>query len=59
VLTLRLDDAAPVTASAPGLLQQMPVDGLDVGEDAGGLVGSYSDDNSFSGRIEWVKIKLE
>ena len=57
-ITLRLDDAGPVSTNAPGLLQQMPADGLDVGEDAGGLVGAYSDDNSFGGQIDWVKIKL-
>jgi arylsulfatase len=58
-LTLRLDEVVPVSVSAPGLLQQMPADGLDVGEDAGGLVGPYPEDNSFGGRIDWVRIKLE
>jgi len=58
-LTLRVDEAVPASVNAPGLLQQMPADGLDVGEDAGGLVGPYPEDNSFGGRIDWVRIKLE
>ena len=37
----------------------MPADGLDVGEDAGGLVGPYKEENGFGGRIESVHIKLE
>ncbi len=59
MITLRFDEAAPVSANASGLLQQMPVDGLDVGQDAGGLVGPYTESNSFEGRIDWVRIKLE
>jgi arylsulfatase A-like enzyme len=58
-LTLALDDQPPISAQAAGLLQQMPTDGLDVGEDAGGLVGPYSEQNGFGGRIESVQIKLE
>jgi arylsulfatase len=59
LLTLTLDDQPAVSAKAAGLLQQMPVDGLDVGEDAGGLVGSYSESNAFGGTIESVRIKLD
>ena len=58
-LTLGIDDQSPVSAQAAGLLQQMPADGLDVGEDAGGLVGPYKEENGFGGRIESVHIKLE
>jgi arylsulfatase len=57
-LTLSLDDLPPLTARAPGLLQRMPADGLDVGEDSGGLVGTYSEDNGFGGTIESVQITL-
>ncbi len=58
-LSLTVDQKPSVVARAAGLLQQMPVDGLDVGEDGGGLVGIYSDDNAFGGRIESVRIVLE
>jgi hypothetical protein len=58
-MTLVMDDRPPVTAQAAGLLEQMPVDGLDVGEDAGGLVGPYSEENGFTGRIDSVHIKLQ
>jgi hypothetical protein len=59
VLTLALDDQPAVSARAAGLLQQMPADGLDVGEDAGGLVGPYQEGNNFGGVIESVHIKLD
>jgi arylsulfatase len=59
MIALALDAQPAVSARSAGLLQQMPADGLDVGEDAGGLVGSYSDDNAFGGQIEFIKIKLE
>jgi hypothetical protein len=36
----------------------MPVDGLDVGQDAGGLVGPYGEENGFGGSIESVHIQL-
>jgi arylsulfatase A-like enzyme len=58
-IAIALDDQFPVSAQAAGLLQQMPADGLDVGEDAGGLVGPYKEDNTFGGRIESVHIKLQ
>jgi hypothetical protein len=37
----------------------MPIDGLDVGSDQGGLVGPYPADNRFDGTIESVLIELE
>jgi arylsulfatase len=57
-LSLILNDREPVTARASGTLQQMPVDGLDVGQDAGGLVGPYGEENGFGGSIESVHIQL-
>jgi arylsulfatase len=59
VLELSLDQQPSVSARAAGLLQRMPTDGLDVGEDTGGLVGPYSEDNAFGGRIELVRIVLQ
>jgi len=58
-MTLILDNRPPVAVQAAGLLEQMPGDGLDVGEDAGGLVGPYAEDNGFTGRIDSVHIKLQ
>jgi arylsulfatase len=59
VLELTLDEQPSVSARAAGLLQRMPADGLDVGEDTGGLVGPYSENNAFGGRIESVRMVLE
>jgi arylsulfatase len=58
-LTLTLDDNRVATGKAPGLIKTMPVDGLEVGSDAGGLVGPYSQDNKFHGSIDSVLIELE
>ena len=58
-LTLTLDDKAVGACQAPGLIKAMPVDGLDVGSDQGGLVGPYSDSDQFGGTIESVRIELE
>jgi hypothetical protein len=57
-LSLSLDGKPAATASGPGLIEAMPTDGLDVGSDKGGLVGSYTGDNQFSGSIESVIIEL-
>jgi arylsulfatase A-like enzyme len=58
-LTLTLDDKPVAVGKAPGLIKTMPVDGLDVGSDAGGLVGPYSVDNKFNGAIDSVLIELD
>jgi arylsulfatase len=39
-------------------LATMPVDGLQVGRDEGGLVGEYSADNAFTGQVSRVEIEL-
>ncbi|HET6407685.1 MAG TPA: hypothetical protein VFG14_07375, partial [Chthoniobacteraceae bacterium] len=41
------------------LLGKMPVDGLDVGSDDGGLVGEYAELNEFGGIIESLTIELD
>jgi arylsulfatase len=58
-LTLSLDDKPVASAKAPGLIKTMPVDGLEVGSDAGGMVGPYSSDNKFDGSIDSVVIELQ
>jgi arylsulfatase len=57
-LTLTLDDKV-ATAKSPGLIKSMPVDGLDVGSDAGGLVGPYSQENKFRGIIDSLLIEVD
>ncbi|MBN2452131.1 MAG: arylsulfatase [Lentisphaeria bacterium] len=48
------------TAEAGGLIQSMPLDGLLVGGDDGGLVGRYGKDgNAFAGTIHEVCVELE
>ena len=41
-----------------GLFTAMPVDGLSVGSDEGGAVGSYKVPNTFTGTIESVVIEM-
>ena len=43
---------------APGLLNEMPVDGLQVGTDEGGLVDEYPIPVEFQGKIQSVDIRL-
>ena len=59
--TLRLEIAGAVVAmqKASGPLQTMPVDGLQVGRDLGGLVGEYGEENAFAGTLEKVRIELK
>ena len=58
-MTLLVDDMPPITGKAPGLIKTMPVDGLEVGLDAAGVVGPYSGENKFEGTVESVTIELE
>ena len=57
-ITLSVDGqkvAGPVAAT---LIDKKPLDGLEVGRDAGGAVGLYETPNPFSGRIESVVIEV-
>lgn len=58
-LTLALDDKTVATGRVPSLIKTMPVNGLEVGSDAAGLVGPYSQDNKFHGTIDSVVIELD
>jgi len=58
-ISLAIDQQPAVTQRAAGGLTQMPSDGLDVGADEGGLVGSYSPDNAFGGLVHSIEIQLE
>lgn len=59
IVSLTLDGEPIATGKAPELIQTMPVDGLDVGWDSGGLVGPYRSDNRFDGVIDSVLIELD
>jgi len=58
-LSLAIDGQPAASGRAPGLIGQMPVDGLEVGRDEAGLVGPYTADNRFRGTIESVRIELD
>ena len=58
-MSLSLDGRPAVTGKAPGLLTQMPIDGLDVGSDQGSPVGPYGAANAFPGTVQSVTVELE
>jgi hypothetical protein len=58
-MNLTLGDKIVATAKAPGLIKTMPVDGLEVGSDAAGQVGPYSEENNFHGEIDSVHVQLD
>ncbi|MEZ5963156.1 MAG: arylsulfatase [Planctomycetota bacterium] len=56
-LVLDGGDAARADLTTP--ITTMPTDGLQVGRDAGGLVGPYARDNAFGGKIERVYVDID
>lgn len=58
-ITLKLDGKQVAQGKAPSTLKGTPKDGLDVGSDTGGLVGTYSEANSFKGTIKSAMIELD
>ncbi|AMV20916.1 arylsulfatase [Planctomyces sp. SH-PL14] len=57
-LTLSIDGQEVGGPVAATLIDRKPLDGLEVGRDAGGAVGLYEAPNPFSGRIESVVIEV-
>lgn len=57
-VTLRLDGDPVARDKAQGAMRRMPVDGLEVGRDAGGQVGTYGEAFPFEGTIERIIIEL-
>ena len=57
-MELIIDGSAVAKASAQ-LINSMPVDGLEIGADEGGSVGSYLSPNQFKGSIESVIISID
>jgi arylsulfatase A-like enzyme len=47
-----------VTGKVAGPLTEMPVDGLQVGQDSGGRVSDYTDSFRFTGRIRQASIRI-
>ncbi len=58
-LLLIVDGNKVTVDKAPAVIKSMPADGLDVGSDGGGLVGSYSSENKFNGHINSVVVDLK
>ena len=58
-LALTLDGEPVGKATGRGPIAAMPVDGLNVGSDEGGAVGSYKAPNKFAGLVESVAIELQ
>ena len=54
-----MDDKLLATADAGGPLVSQPIDGLQVGRDEKGAVGSYSVPFAFPGTIERVEITVD
>jgi arylsulfatase A-like enzyme len=57
-LTLSVNKVPVATGKAGGTLTKMPVDGLQVGRDAGGVVGDYKSPFPFGGEIGGVTVRL-
>lgn len=55
---LQINGVPVATKKARALLRVMPADGLQVGQDAAGLVGRYEAQNTFQGEIELVRVEL-
>lgn len=56
--TLRVDGKPIASGKTPGPLSEMPADGLQVGRDANGAVGPYTEPFAFPGKVEF-KLQIE
>lgn len=57
-LRMMVDGHDVATSKLQRTLKTMPIDGLEVGQDLGGLVGRYGKENAFQGKIETAVIQL-
>ena len=57
-VTLKIDGAMVAQGKTPGTMRDMPLDGLEVGEDRNGAVGRYPADKKFAGKVDTVKLQL-
>ena len=58
-MTLSVNDAPVAAGQAAQLITIQPVDGLQVGRDLKGTVGTYNEPNDFQGKIEKVTMDLK
>ena len=57
-MMLRIGEKIVVSGKSPGLISQMPGEGLQIGRDDRGAVGEYRAPNRFAGEIAKVRIEL-
>jgi len=57
-MTLTVDGKTVARAQADGCLTKMPLDGLQVGQDANGAVSDYETPNAFKGEVGKVTVEL-
>ncbi len=58
-VTLRWNGLEVARGTIPRLLSEQPLDGLQIGQDLEGCVGTYRSPNRYPGKIEAVTIRLE
>ncbi len=57
-MTATADGRSILNGKFPSLIKAMPVDGLHVGTDTGGLVGNYPADFRYNGELESILVEL-
>jgi hypothetical protein len=55
---LKVNDKTMLKGKTPGPMVDMPLDGLEVGEDRNGAVGRYPADKKFKGTVKNLSLKL-
>lgn len=59
VVTLRWNEPEIARGSIPNLSAEQPLDGLQIGKDSDGCVGTYRSPHKYPGQIEAATIRLE
>jgi arylsulfatase len=57
-VVLKVNDKTMLKGKTPGPMLDMPLDGLEVGEDRNGAVGDYPADKKFKGTVKSFSLKL-
>ena len=57
-VTLKIGDKVVAEGKTPGSMQDMPLDGLEVGVDSNGAVGRYPADKLFEGTVKKLSLKI-
>ena len=58
-VVLKVNGQVIAEGKTPGTMRDMPLDGLEVGEDRNGAVGRYPANQKFSGKISDVIVQLQ